>query len=154
MASYYFDTSALVKWYVTETGTRWVSEILSASANNEVYTVRVTAVEVVAALAVRSRVGSTTEAEARAAIVKFRAEFEEYFNLVEVTQPLVEAAMTLAEAHGLRGYDAVQLAAALAIRDARAGSSLPSPIFVSADRRLNNVAVIEDLTVENPNDHS
>ncbi|MGH2587987.1 MAG: type II toxin-antitoxin system VapC family toxin, partial [Dehalococcoidia bacterium] len=154
MASYYFDSSALAKWYVVESGTHWVDGILAAPAANQVHTVRVTGVEVIAALALRVRTGNMTADDARTASTRVRADFGAIYNLVEVTVSLVQFAMALAEQHGLRGYDAVQLAAALTVQDAFTRSALPPITFVSADTRLNNVAMIEGLTVENPNDHS
>ena len=58
-------------------------------------------------------------------------------------------AMSLAEAHRLRGYDAVQLAAALQVLVAC--SALGAPLtFVSADANLNAAAAAEGLTVDNP----
>lgn len=38
------------------------------------------------------------------------------YNIVDVTDPLVRRAGSLAERHTLRGYDAVQLAAALNVK--------------------------------------
>jgi hypothetical protein len=61
--------------------------------------------------------------------------------------------MLLAERHPLRGYDAVQLAAALAVHRPRAAALLPALTFVCADARLNAAATAEGLTVEDPNDH-
>jgi len=46
LAAYFFDSSAVVKRYVNETGTIWVSGIASDMAN-KVYIVRLTLVEVV-----------------------------------------------------------------------------------------------------------
>lgn len=61
--------------------------------------------------------------------------------------------MILAETHGLRGYDAVHLAAGLDLQDARRQAQLPGLTFVSADGDQLRAAVAEGLTVENPNNH-
>jgi len=62
------------------------------------------------------------------------------YNIVDVNDPLVRRAGALAERHGLRGYDAVQLAAALDLRAADA------PVeFLSFDSRLNRAARRERL---------
>jgi hypothetical protein len=71
---------------------------------------------------------------------------------VEVKDALIDMAMSLAEKHALRGYDSVQLAAALSLQQVRASLSLPTMIFVSADNRLNASAQAESLPVENPNE--
>ena len=68
-----------------------------------------------------------------------------------MTEQLVNLAMTLAEGHGLRGYDSVQLAAALALQATREALDLSAVTFVCADDRLNAAAVAEGLSVENPN---
>jgi hypothetical protein len=59
--------------------------------------------------------------------------------------------MALAEKQGLRGYDAVQLAAGRAINELCVANGLAPIVFVSADEELNLAAVNEGLSVENPN---
>jgi uncharacterized protein len=61
--------------------------------------------------------------------------------------------MNLAEVRGLRGYDAVQLAAGYAVNTICIASGLMSIIFVSADNELNVAAASEGLLVENPNSY-
>ena len=59
----------------------------------------------------------------------------------------------LAEKHGLRGCDSVQLAAALELQQVRVALSLPPLHFLSADNLLNSVAIAEGLIADNPNQH-
>jgi hypothetical protein len=61
--------------------------------------------------------------------------------------------MTLAETHGLRGYDAVHLAAALEVEAVRVARQLPSLVFISADNDQLLAAGAEGLHVENPNSY-
>ena len=61
--------------------------------------------------------------------------------------------MAMAEKHRLRGYDAVQLAAALELNSIRLAMGGQTLVFVSADVNLNNSASAEGLTVDNPNLH-
>lgn len=57
-------------------------------------------------------------------------------SLVEVSQPLVEAAGRFADGFALRGYDSVQLAAASVLQ-----ASTDEPVvFACFDRRLNQAA--------------
>ena len=153
MAHYYLDSSALAKQYIAEVGTGWVNRLLAAAAANIIYTALITGVEVVSALSVRMRLGTLTASHGQAALARFRADFLHRFNLVEVSGALVGDAMLLAERHGLRGYDAVQLAAALTAQQLRTSIGLVGITFVSADVRLNTVAAAEGLPVENPNTH-
>jgi hypothetical protein len=62
-------------------------------------------------------------------------------------------AMALAHNHILRGYDAVQLAAAMEFSAERVNAGLPALVFVSADVALNAAAVAEGLAVDDPNTH-
>jgi predicted nucleic acid-binding protein len=61
--------------------------------------------------------------------------------------------MSLAEEHGLRGYDAVHLAAALELQDRRRAMQLPLLTFVSADDDQLRAAAAEGCPKENPNWH-
>ena len=60
--------------------------------------------------------------------------------------------MLLAQRHGLRGYDAVQLASAMEV--SALAQQFQSPfILVAADKELNAAAAAEGVQVENPNLH-
>jgi predicted nucleic acid-binding protein len=128
-----------------------VIDLCTADAGHTLYTVRISGAEIVAALFLRARTGSLALADAQAAATQFQADFRGRYQVVEVTEQLVDLAMTLAERHGLRGYDSVQLAAALALQAARQALDLSAVTFVCADDRLNAAAMAEGLSVENPN---
>ena len=59
--------------------------------------------------------------------------------------------MQLANAHALRAYDAVQLAAALELEARWQAAGMGSITLVSADQDLNAAATAEGLIVEDPN---
>ena len=59
MSAYYLDTSALIKRYVTETGSSWLLNLFS-HPNLLLFTTRVTTVEVRSVLARRRRETSIT----------------------------------------------------------------------------------------------
>lgn len=61
--------------------------------------------------------------------------------------------MRFAEVHRLRGYDAVQLGAAVELHVLREAAGLPPLVFVSADQPLNAAAASEGLVVDDPNRH-
>ena len=152
MPSYFADSSAVVKRYVAETGTPWVNQLLDPSAGHRIYVARITAVEVAAAFSRRARGGSLAAAPAAAAMAQFRADLAGLYRLVEMTGAVIDHAMALAEAHGLRGYDAVQLAAALAVHAALRTAGL-AVTLVSSDAALNAAAAAEGLQVDDPNAH-
>ena len=70
-----------------------------------------------------------------------------------MTPSLANRAMLLAEKHGLRGYDALQLAAGVEVDVRYLASGLPAVIFISADTELNVAAMAEGLTIDDPNTH-
>jgi uncharacterized protein len=72
---------------------------------------------------------------------------------LDVTDALVMDAMQLAETYALRGYDAVQLGAALQVNLRSLALGLPGLTLVSADVALNTAAVVEGLTTDDPNTH-
>lgn len=153
MAVYFFDSSAIVKRYVTEAGTVWVNRIADARTANRIYLVRLTLVEVISAITRKARRGGITAAGAEIAVAAFRRDFLNQYAKVDLISALIEHAANLAETHALRGYDAVQLAAALAINNERVTSGLSTVTLVSADGALNAAAVAEGLAVGDPNAH-
>jgi predicted nucleic acid-binding protein len=111
----YLDASALVKRYVAEVGTAEVSEAVSIAAVTG--TAVVSRAEVAAALGKAVRVNALTREEALAALQVFRTDWPDLVR-IQVTEMVVARADALAWDHSLRGYDAIQLAAALAWQDA------------------------------------
>jgi predicted nucleic acid-binding protein len=106
----YFDASALVKRYVTERGSRETIALMAES--DMAATSIVTRAEVAAAFAKAARVHFVTDDRARRAQRSFAEDWPDLVR-VPITEALVERAEALAWDHGLRGYDAVQLASAL-----------------------------------------
>ena len=113
--SVYVDASALVKRYVTEAGSADVVALTNGAA--AVATALVTRVEVAAVFARAVRVGVLDDVSGRRAQRRFSREWPDFMR-IPVTETLIALAETLAWAHGLRGYDAVQLASALNWQDA------------------------------------
>jgi uncharacterized protein len=148
VAAFFLDTSTLIKRYVQETGTVWVQALAAPSARHSLFVVRITQAESVAAITRRERGGSLTPQDAATAVADFQLDFARQYRIVEVSIGLVTQAATLARQYGLRGYDAVQLAAVLEIH-----ATDPSLTLLSADTELNAAALGEGLTVDDPNSH-
>jgi predicted nucleic acid-binding protein len=152
MNSYYFDSSALVKGYVAETGSDWISQIM-ANATDTIYTANISGPEVVAEIFGCAHTGSITITDAQLAVAHLKIDFRTYYQVLEITEPIINSAMILAEKHNLLGYQSVHLATAFALQVKRGFLSLPPVIFVCADQKLNAAATAEGFVVENPNDH-
>ena len=150
---YYMDSSCLVKRYVSEVGSGWVLSITNPVAGNEIYTVRITSVEIVSAISRRKRDGTIISADAAMVIATLKNDLLNEYQIIEVTEPLVNRAMTLAETYGLRGFDAVQLAAACEVQALCIASGIPPLSFLSSDKVLNAAATAEGLSVNDPKDH-
>lgn len=101
----------------------------------------------------RLRRGDLTPADAATALAGFEADFQQNLVLLENSLPRVRDAMALIHRHGLRGYDAVQLAVALHLRDRGRSFGRPDPLFITADTELNTAATAEGLAVDDPNTH-
>jgi predicted nucleic acid-binding protein len=125
----YLDASALVKRYVVERGSR---ETITLTADCEmIATSTVSRAEVAAALAKAVRARLVTKSRAWSAQRSFAGDWPDLVR-VPVTEALVERAETLAWDHRLRGYDAVQLASALAWQES-VGTEI---VLATFDRQL------------------
>ncbi len=153
MAAYFFDSSAIVKRYVQETGTAWVRLVTRHGRPDRIYLARITAVETTSAVARRRRGGSLTAARVRSMLTRFRSHLANRYRILEITPDLLNDAMRLANAHALRAYDAVQLAAVLELNGRYQASGLGGITLISADRDLNTAATAEGMAVEDPNSH-
>lgn len=175
----YVDSSALAKLYVAESHDRYVEGLLGEVGRPGVGVVAVSVItypEVSAALAAMSRAGRITLDHHERATTKLRSDLSRLFHVRPVTGSVVERAAALPAPvlgvpgkYRLKGYDAVQLATALDMRDElleRARRSIdprevepgqpvefyPEDLLVlSFDDRLHDAAVAEGIAHARPN---
>jgi predicted nucleic acid-binding protein len=136
----YFETSALLKRYVDESGRR---EVLQLLRQNECVTSAVLPVELRSGLRRRVAEGSI-DAARLPAILKHVAADRPYWTLVEVGTDVLAGAETLVAAHPIRTLDAIHVASAQLFA---AGVSMPGLTFVSADKRQTEAAAAVGLVV-------
>ena len=153
MSAYYFDSSALVKYYAQETGTNWVRGLIDIQPANEIFTALVTGAEIVAALKRRERMNLITVTDAAAALAVFKNQFRIRFKALRTSDAVVDRAMELAENHKLRGYDAIQLASALLIEERMTIQGVGPLTLISADVELNQAAQAKGMLTDDPNQH-
>ncbi len=153
MSSYYFDTSALVKLYVFETGSRWTKHIYD-TYDHEIALAIIGVTEAAAALARRNRFGELPSKNQRFLYTRLLGDSKTRFNLLAVDETLAYLAAELTQRSPLRGYDAIHLASALNLNQQLVSVGLEPLIFLSADTNLCAVAIAEGLTADNPNVHS
>lgn len=137
MTLVYFDTSALVKLCVLETGTPLAVALWEGAST--LATSRIADLEVRAVLGAGERIGRIDAAPA----AKARARWDELWpglTKVELTPALAEAAGLLADRRPLRAADAIHVASALLFKEAE-------PLVAAWDRRVASAARAEGLTV-------
>lgn len=152
VSDFYFDTSALLKGYVSEPGSSWVQQLM-ADHINLVFTSALTSVEAACAFARREREGLFSAAEHEKMWRAFEFDIRWKVNTLRITRQTLITAQRFGQTQPLRAYDALQLAAAwLANERLLRGDELPLT-FVAADLRLLQVAHALGLNVTNPLEH-
>lgn len=141
-AGVFADSSALVKLYADEQQSddvRGLSHLVVS---------QLARVEVPAALWRKHRMGELAAADAAVLVADFEADYfgdadaPPRFSVVAVTASVLDTAAHLVGVHGLRAYDAMQLASALAVADA-----VPEGMdFLAYDGALSAAAAAEGLT--------
>ncbi len=120
MTAYFLDSSALVKRYVSETGSAWIQLLTDSQTGNELFIARITWVEVRSALARRQREGNLTSADVAQVILEFRSDLNNQYQVIELDSTLAVSAGQLVGQYPLRAYDAGKLASVLLLQpDAR-----------------------------------
>jgi uncharacterized protein len=150
---YFFDTSAIIKYYCTEVGSNWVNAIVDPANGNSIYLAEITMAEFGSAIAIKQRVGNITVLYQQKALSLFVTDCTNDYTLASITPAHIKHALNLTQNHILRGYDAVQLAVALDSKVALQNLGITDFTFVTADNNLVTAATAEGLTVENPNSH-
>ncbi|MDA1190876.1 MAG: type II toxin-antitoxin system VapC family toxin [Candidatus Poribacteria bacterium] len=152
MAAYFLDASAVVKRYVEEPGSRWVRRLLRPDDDTTFFAAWIVGPEFVSAITRRLNRQQLSQSQAENGLHTFHREWRELFRLIHVTPPILLRAMELARAHGLRGYDSVQLSAAMEAKSMTPQSDRSTFTFVSSDSDLLNAAA-EGFQTDNPLDH-
>jgi predicted nucleic acid-binding protein len=153
VATYYADSSVLIKRHIAEVGSGWVASLTDTSSGNRSITAQITQVEGMSALNRRRREGVLS-------IVQYTALGEDWiivcttiYQLVSLSPQAVKLCQRLLETHSLRAHDAVQLASALTSNDAFIAVGDAPLVFLSADKRLLDAARGEGFVVDDPNNH-
>ena len=153
MAIYFLDSSALVKRYISETGSNWVCNLFDPSLGNQFFIAAIAGVEIVSAITRRAKNGGINVADAIAVRDQFKQDFQTEYQIIEISDKIINSAINIAESYALRGYDAVQLASGRELNILCIANGLNGVNFVSADNNLNTAAIGEGLIIENPNNH-
>jgi hypothetical protein len=151
LARYYFDTSAFTKFYHPEVGSARVTKIVQDPAS-VLQISNLAILETQSAFAMKVRTAVLDQAHAEAAMDKvFKDLATGLFFAVKLDESHVDDARALVRKYGyarrMRTLDALQLAVALDLRRRNLVDT-----FVVADKLLAEIAMLEALVVENPED--
>ena len=136
----YLDTSALIKRFISEKGSRLVQGLVSKKES--IATAKIAYVEVFAGLARKRREGRLSASQHTLTCRQFENDWPAYIR-VELQDDILLLARDLIERYPLKGFDAVHLASALRLRNAL-GEQIT---FAAADDRLLRAAQAENLRV-------
>lgn len=134
----YVDTSTVLKLIIDEDGSDRAATIWSSA--DAVASVNLIVVEARAALAAARRGRRLTGSQHATAVTELDTLVAD-LHIMSVTDEMVASAAELADLEGLRGYDAVHLAAALTVE---------ATVLSSADTALCAAAARRGLHVANP----
>ena len=134
----YLDSSALVKRYFNEPGSAAFRQFLGDA--QVIGSASISRAEIVAAFSRSVRQGLVAHEVAEAARRILQIDWKDVFSM-EVSEAVIDRATDLVWRHGLRGYDSVQLAAAVTWQE-----TLDTPMsFATFDSNLWQAAAREGL---------
>jgi uncharacterized protein len=149
LTTFYLDTSAVAKRYLTETGTTWVRALTTPDSQNTIAVCDFTPIEFFSLIARRQRERSLSLTDAETVKTRFLFHMDHEYISAPLQASVLTNAREFVGKHLLRPPDALQLACALYIVQ-----ELGEPIqFICADQNLLTAAQAEGLTTDNPNLH-
>jgi predicted nucleic acid-binding protein len=150
MVSFYFDTSAIVKRYHGEAGSRVVDSIFELHGFDLV-TSYWSVLEFVVAFSFKVRRGELSRETFNVVVSRFLRDVLDGFTITGVDDELVARATPLAVKYALPSSDCLQLASVVAVSTTleQAGEKL---VLVSSDRDLCRAAEGEGIQTLDPED--
>jgi len=148
MTVYYLDSSAWLRRYFAEAGTRWVQHLFAR--HQPLASSRLGYVEVAAALARQQSTRPTAPDSETDLLNAFEAHWRELLK-VEIDEMVFDRARALAWEKRLRGADAIHLAAADSLRAYLATRSVHLALL-TADMELTAAARSLGIDTRNPAD--
>jgi predicted nucleic acid-binding protein len=149
LTAYFFDTSALAKRYLIETGSEWIKSFFIPTLSHVVIISELTPIEMFSLVARRQREGYISPPDSAALRNDFLIHFDKQYLVVNLESPIFLQARSLVTNHKLRTLDAIQLASAIHASKLL-GENL---IFLSGDKDLLTAATNEGFMIDNPNAH-
>lgn len=138
----YFDTSALAKKYIKETGS---DEVIKIVVGEVAATSKLTYPEMISTMVRRNRAGDISSKELSELIGIFEDDYN-YFALVDFSDEMLSLVKAVLKRHFLKAADGLHLASALWLKNL----INENVTFVTSDMNLLKAAEIEGLHTINP----
>jgi predicted nucleic acid-binding protein len=144
---YFFDTSAIAKRYITESGTAYIRHLVIQTPRQALILSELSLIEISSIFSRLHREGKLSSADWRAIQSDFLWHGRTAYSFLTLNRPVINRARQLVATYPLKSLDALQLATALYARQVL---GLPQLIFLSGDTKLLKVAQAEGFTAINP----
>jgi predicted nucleic acid-binding protein len=138
----FFDTSALVKRYYEEDGSENVDELIEDEDSTVIIT-SLSIIEATSAFRRKHNRGEIEQERMNRLLSTFFEEAIEDFVIVPIEESFMKYSFSLILAEDLRTLDGLQLSAAITVNQENLK-------FISADKKLNEVAKEQELETHNP----
>jgi predicted nucleic acid-binding protein len=138
----FFDTSALVKRYYEEDGSENVDELIEDEDSTVIIT-SLSIIEATSAFRRKHNRGEIEQERMNRLLSTFFEEAIEDFVIVPIEESFMKYSFSLILAEDLRTLDSLQLSAAITVNQENLK-------FISADKKLNEVAKEQELETHNP----
>ncbi len=148
----YFDSSALIKHYVHETGSETIEHKLRGeeNASRPVFTSVLTFAEIQAALSRRAKDNSLEPHEYVRARTKFESDWVLGLSPIDLGPGVLGIVRGVVDQFVLKGADVVHLASAIWLRDMASLNVNEAVCFLCSDKKLAKAAAKSHLEVFNP----
>lgn len=141
---FYFDTSALAKRYLFESGTDSVNTIFSQEGVVR-YISHVSKIELYHGIFRKMRAGELPRLMLKKILKQFQRDLKE-FHIMPLNDQVIKISQKIVSRHLLKTLDAIHVATAMIIKKT---GSVPVH-FVSSDAQQNTIALKHGLRVINP----
>ena len=150
MASFFFDSNVVVKYYISEPGSSWVRQIVDETENSCLIA-DISLVEVTSAISQMRQYKSFGRSFVHETISRFQNDVRRglFLNRSRTVETL-KRAVAIAEQHAIKGCDAIQIASA-AVAEEITGLEI---VFVTGDKQALRAAQLEMLETDDPEIHS
>jgi predicted nucleic acid-binding protein len=145
LATYYFDTSALVKLYIEEVGSPLVLALTRKMWSDKLAVLDLARLEARAAIRKRERMGDVSAEASSELLASLDEDLSEVFLIQAISPDVVGEAIRLLDLYPLKAYDALQLAGCVVL-----ATTVASPTLVTADRQMLAAATGESIAVIDP----